>query len=372
MRLALVNLSTGDISGGYAEYLNQFLVRAGDDTKISSILLLSVPGIVEKLTLPEKCEPVLLNKWDVLFPSLQKKIVSEIKEFKADITFSPVERTISDLQGIPIVTMVQNMEPLTSFTRENNLAWNLRLVLLRREAISAVRSADHVIALSNFVKDCLVNTIGLNERSITKIPHGFDLIGYQPYTKPVTLKEDQKFIFTAGSVLPARGLDDLIKAYIELTKDNSDSVPKLYIAGKVLRQHNRWFQRLLRTIKLAGVENSIIWLGVLSKNEMAWCYTNTELFVMTSRVESFGIIALESMALGCPVISSTSPCLPEVYGDYADYYEPYNHLELAGKIQQHLYSPIEQKSVSLKLYSWDKIYQTTSSLFQDLIKDVKK
>jgi glycosyltransferase involved in cell wall biosynthesis len=371
MRIALVNLSTGDISGGYAEYLNQFLVRAGEDSRISKILFLSIPGIAEKIQLPSKCEHVLISKWDVLFPGIGKKTVREIKDFNADITFSPVERKISPIRGVPLVTMIQNMEPLTTFTPGNNLAWKLRLILLRRKAILAARSADHVIALSDFVKDFLVNKLGINERGITKIPHGFDLIGYQHYTKPIVVAEEIKFIFTAGSVLPARGLEDLINAYIELTKINKDLFPKLYIAGKVLPQHSRWFQRLERTIRTAGVDKNIIWLGVLTKSEMAWCYKNTELFVMTSRVESFGIIALESMALECPVVSSTSPCLPEVYGDYADYYEPYDHLGLAVKIKQHLDCPKKQNPVSLELYSWENIYQKTIDLFQRLITEAK-
>jgi glycosyltransferase involved in cell wall biosynthesis len=365
MRVALVNLSTGDISGGYAEYLNQFLTRAGKDNCVSKILFVSIPQVAQKIHLPAKCQHISISRWDVLLPR-KKKIIKAIHEFQPDIVFSPVEKRLPSIKDIPLVTMIQNMEPLTTLTSGNTLAWNLRLLLLRRASISAAKSADHVIALSSFVKAFLVNKLDLVEKNISSIPHGFDIMGYLEPIKPPGIIEGQQFIFTAGSVLPARGLEDLISAYIELMQKNSIVNKKIYIAGKVIPQHKRWYLNLIKKIRAAGLEQNIIWLGELSKSEMAWCYQNTALFVMTSRVESFGIIALESMALGCPVISSTSPCLPEIYKDYAEYYKPYDHMDLAGKIKQHLDSPAIKPPLSLEKYSWDIIFDTTLELFQRL------
>jgi glycosyltransferase involved in cell wall biosynthesis len=367
MRVALVNLSTGDISGGYAEYLNQFLTRAGKEKCVSKILFVSIPQVTKKLYLPAKCQQISISKWDVLLPG-KRKIIGAIHEFKPDIVFSPVEKRLSSIKDIPLVTMIQNMEPLTTLTPGNNLAWNLRLLFLRRAAISAAKSSDHVIALSSFVKDFLVKKLDLFEKNISSIPHGFDINGYLEPIKPTGIIEDEQFIFTAGSVLPARGLEDLISAYIELMQKNSIVNKKIYIAGKVIPQHKRWYLKLIKKIRVAGLEQNILWLGELSKSEMAWCYQNTALFVMTSRVESFGIIALESMALGCPVISSTSPCLPEIYKDYAEYYKPYDHLDLAAKIKQHFVCPDIKTPLSLDNYSWDSVFETTLDLFQHLVK----
>ena len=62
--------------------------------------------------------------------------------------------------------------------------------------------------------------------------------------------------------------------------------------------------------------------GNLSEKEMSWCYKNCKMFVMTSRVESFGIIAGEAMAHGYICISVDNPCLPEIFRVAAVYYLP--------------------------------------------------
>ena len=77
----------------------------------------------------------------------------------------------------------------------------------------------------------------------------------------------------------------------------------------------------------------IHWASMLSEKEMNWCYSNCKIFVMTSRVESFGMIAGEAMAHGCVCISSDSPCLPEIFGDAAIFYPSKRGEVLAEAIQ---------------------------------------
>jgi glycosyltransferase involved in cell wall biosynthesis len=97
------------------------------------------------------------------------------------------------------------------------------------------------------------------------------------------------------------------------------------------------------------------------------------LFVMTSRVESFGIIALESMRFHCHIISSTSPCLPEIYGNQVQFYEPYNVFELADKIQESLdLTKKLDKPVYKASYFWHDTFTQTFNLFEGLINNYRK
>jgi glycosyltransferase involved in cell wall biosynthesis len=63
-------------------------------------------------------------------------------------------------------------------------------------------------------------------------------------------------------------------------------------------------------------------LGRVSDNDLARLFKHALAFLFPSRIEGFGLPAVEAMARGCPVIASTSPCLPEICGESAIYAGP--------------------------------------------------
>jgi glycosyltransferase involved in cell wall biosynthesis len=63
-------------------------------------------------------------------------------------------------------------------------------------------------------------------------------------------------------------------------------------------------------------------LGRISDDDFAQALSQAVCFLFPSRIEGFGLPAVEAMALGCPVVASTSPCLPEVCGDSALFADP--------------------------------------------------
>jgi len=98
----------------------------------------------------------------------------------------------------------------------------------------------------------------------------------------------------------------------------------------------------------------------LNENQLKWCYRNCFAFVMTSRVESFGMIAGEAMANGCVCVSASNPCLPDIFGDCALYYKPANAYSLKDAIMKCLtmdemeYKKRSQMSKKRALeFSWD-------------------
>ncbi|MER8658947.1 glycosyltransferase family 1 protein [Mesorhizobium sp. M0847] len=67
---------------------------------------------------------------------------------------------------------------------------------------------------------------------------------------------------------------------------------------------------------------NIILLGRISDHDFKKALEGALCFLFPSRIEGFGLPAIEAMASGCPVIASTSPCLPEICGDSALYADP--------------------------------------------------
>jgi len=115
-----------------------------------------------------------------------------------------------------------------------------------------------------------------------------------------------------------------------------------------------------------GIAERVVWAGKLQDSKMAWCFAHCEAFIMTSRVESFGMIAGEAMTHGCVCISSDNPCLPEIFGPAALYYPPKDHVALAKQIQVVIYmrqAEREKMSSAAKdtasRFSWEVCAQKT-------------
>jgi glycosyltransferase involved in cell wall biosynthesis len=92
-------------------------------------------------------------------------------------------------------------------------------------------------------------------------------------------------------------------------------------------------------------------------------------------MEGFGLPGLEAMAYGLPVISSRSTCLPEIYGDAAIYFDPYEPSDIANKIDGLLENGslrdelIKKGYLQLSKYSWKKMAQETLSIYNEAFKD---
>jgi glycosyltransferase involved in cell wall biosynthesis len=101
----------------------------------------------------------------------------------------------------------------------------------------------------------------------------------------------------------------LIRAFAQMKIDCPDA--KLVLAGGL-----GWLtDEIFNAVKLAGVEDRVIWPGFIAPAEKTLWYSAATAFVYPSIYEGFGLPPLEAMACGTPVIVSNAASLPEVMGD---------------------------------------------------------
>ena len=102
-------------------------------------------------------------------------------------------------------------------------------------------------------------------------------------------------------------------------------------------------------------------------------YKNATALIYPSIYEGFGMPIVEAMSLGCPVISSNSSSLPEVYKDAALSFFPLSTTELTNKMLQVAYDyQVKKKLVDLGLkqsknFSWEKCIDKTLSVYKKVI-----
>ena len=300
------------------------------------------------------------SPWGLIRHSIDSELKNNLEAFSPDVIFVPVERYFH-FNKIPVINMVQNMEPLVGGNQGNPLFEMIQHWFRTYLAKQGIKKADRVIAISRFVKEYLLDRCNVPDEKIGLVYYGINnpenSNAFRSSILPVSW--DKKFIFTAGSIRPTRGLEDIFLAIHYLIKESGEP-PRLVIAGDANPNMAAYQNKLKRWTKKLGISDKVCWINYLNDNEMAWCYKNCKLFIMSSRVESFGQIALEAMSYGCISISADNPCLPEIFEDAAIYYPPKDSRFLAKSIKSVLSWNFKQKEEMTArarkraaMFSWD-------------------
>ena len=359
------------MSGGYRKHLKTLLSQLTSSDDIECVFCASPEKLyVSKWIKPtekiqyEHCKPYkLFSKRDV-------ELHRQLDRFKPDVIFVPLERYFKH-RDIPTVCMVRNMLPLIDFKHVNVLE-TVRNKVQKILAIIAVRKSQRIITLSCFVSEYLQNEWKIPSQKIALVHHGTDLNCRIKLSVPQNISPESsgRYFFTAGSIERYRGFEDIIFAVNRLKKEGTSHI--VLVAGSARRAMKSYADKLQRMVSQMGLEENIHWLGNLNDNEMAWCYRNCKAFIMTSRVESFGQTALEAMSHECICISTRNPCLPEVFGDAAIYYNAGNEVELSEQIKHVLLWDVFQKREMSQRALRRAAQFTVSDVVSKTVKELKK
>ena len=352
MRVAVVNITGGALSGGYAKYLNEMVPRLASHPQVRALTAFIPPTAAATLSLGAT----------VAWPADDQKrgspwLRGAIRAFRPDVVFIPTARWITT--GVPTVCMVQNMEPLVRPAGGNPPHETTRNLARAAAAFVATRRASRVIAVSQFVRDYLVRRFRVPAERVGVVPVGSRAISTR--TEPDGAGGWGRFAFTAGSIRPARGLEDAILGFAQSVKARQSL--KLVIAGGGAGENPRYRQKMVDL----GLQHSIdiIWAGSLTPSEMAWAYEQCFCFLMTSRVEACPNIVLEALTYGAPSISTDSPPMPEFFGDGAWYYPSGRSAVLGSRLDAMLSDGVGREMVSANArsrasqYSWEATTEGT-------------
>jgi glycosyltransferase involved in cell wall biosynthesis len=333
MRVAMVNFTSGALSGGYAKYLKQIVPLIEADPRVQRLDVF----LPESALASAQFAATNVHTWSA---ASRRKHFQSIAEHNPDVVFVPTARW-ADFGSVPVTAMVRNMEPLVTPVRGNSLRDAARNLVRRYVARTTCERAQRVIAVSEYVREYLEQEWRVSANKIGMVYHGVETaIPESAARQPSALRnlsKDTPVIFTAGSIRPARGLEDIIGACVDLT-DWGEAF-HLVIAGSVTPGAVHYEQKMMERANALLPDSSITWTGRLTADEMSWCFHRSNAFVLATRAEACPNTALEAMAHGALIVSADTKPLPEFFGDAALYYSSGNAASLARQLQKALRLP---------------------------------
>ena len=166
------------------------------------------------------------------------------------------------------------------------------------------RNCHHIIAPTEREKEDLIRHYGASPEGISVIPCGVNLELFQPVDKEMAKRQlgfvGDKNILFAGRIEPLKGIDQLLRAMTYL--QNSQGLRLVIIGGDEHSQYEmERLQELSRALHIGG---SVAFLGLIKHEKLPYFYSAADVCVIPSYYESFGLVALESLACGTPVVAT--------------------------------------------------------------------
>ncbi len=235
----------------------------------------------------------------------------------------------------------------------------------RIEAI--LNAADVVVTVSNSNRECVKR---LNVTTPVKVvPNGFrhDLfypVRMETCRKALNLPINRKILLSVGNLVEVKGYAHLIDAISEVVQERMDVL--CLIVGRGELKH-----RLEKKVSSLGLEQYVRLIGGKPHGEIPLWMNACDLFVLPSLRESFGIVQVEAMACGKPVVATKNGGSEEIVtpgktGLLCDAADPRS---LAESIVRALDMPWDADAIAdeVRPYSWECIGREISWIYSSLI-----
>ncbi len=295
------------------------------------------------------------------------------------------------LYGIPLVITVHSLEPLRPWKREQLKGGYDYSCWIEQQALSM---ADAIIAVSEETKSDLLSYMKLPHERITVIHNGIDLEEYAPRGKNSSqnsslrkygIDTEKPYLLFVGRITRQKGILHLMRAIEQMDPHfqivlcaSAPDTPE--IAAEVKNA----------IAKVQEHRSGVIWIrDFIEHSDMVGLYLGATVFICPSIYESFGIINLEAMACGVPVVASAVGGIKEVVVDgVTGFLIPYelsaHHSdplllekfihELAARVNQLMANPALASSMGAagrqraeKYFSWTTIAEKTKQLYTQVL-----
>jgi glycosyltransferase involved in cell wall biosynthesis len=249
----------------------------------------------------------------------------------ADVVHYPLTVPVPPVERPTVLTLldVQHLDLPDLFPRSERL--------FRRVAYDrAARRASHVVVISEWVRERVVDRLGLDPDRVHAIHLAVDHERFTP--DPGVAREP--FLYYPARPWPHKNHPRLYEAFARVRESRPELRLVLTGAGQ----------------DAGGLPDGVDARGNLPLDERISLYRRAAALVFPSLYEGFGLPPIEAMACGCPVAASRAGSLPEVVGDAAVLFDPHDADAIAGGIFEALARTNELSALGpdrAATFTWD-------------------
>lgn len=376
MKVALVvewfNRDAGGVAYHVSELANVFSKNGMDVTVITNKVERPFSNVnADILEVEGVTDPLFGTN---ISPAVNKKLKGFLKDnfdvVHAHHAFSRLPLATLSLaykQNIPSVLTTHTV----SFFPDYEYFWNFISYGYPRYRM-VISKVNKIIAVSEAAKKFISY---FTQKDAVVIPNGVSIKKFHPVDKYLAREkvglDGNPIILYVGRLVPKKGVDVLIRSMKEVVKSYPHALLVIAGSGKMMP--------LLKTlVRIAGLEKNILFLGFVGENLLPYLYNSADVFALPSiTAESFGIVLLEAMASGLPIVASNVGGIAEVLekGKYGLLVEPGNSKELTKAIitvleNENLRNELakEGRKVAKEKYAWEKVANKIIEVYSSLVK----
>jgi len=245
---------------------------------------------------------------------------------------------------------------------------------LRMVLPNSLRRLDRIIAVSDFVKQELIERVHVKENRIEVVPNGIDHETFYPRQRnEESVVLIQPFSFKRPYVLCVSRIDHPVKNHVRLIKafnifkEKTKYPHRLVLAGGDSKNAN--------VVKEAAASSEwrsdIFFTGHFPPKSLPELYAGADFVVNPSMYEGFGMGVVEAMACGVPVLCARAASLPEAGEHAALYFDPLDVDDIADRMitvstDSGIYNECRSLGIErAKAFSWDKCAQRTLQIIYE-------
>ena len=288
-------------------------------------------GFPEPYTFGKRIKKILkqnLNKYDVIHDN--QSLAYELLFFQKK---KPLVTTIHHPISLDLAYQLQSTNDI--FLKLLMRRWHSFLVMQKFVA----KRLKKIVVPSNSSMEDIKEEFHVDKNKMERVMNGIDLNVFYPDSK--IQKIPFKLVTVASADVPLKGLDYLLNALSDLAEVYSDI--SLSIIGE--QKKGGHTERLIKKLNL---EKRVNFFSNLTQEDLRKTYCEAELAIIPSLYEGFGFAAIEAMACGVPLISSSGGALPEVIKDTGIIIPPKNVKEIYNSVDYLLSSPHIAKELAEK------------------------
>jgi glycosyltransferase involved in cell wall biosynthesis len=238
---------------------------------------------------------------------------------------------------------------------------------------SSVARADRIVTTTEFSRREIMRILHVPSEKLVVVPHGVrtEFTERLPASRISELRARydiaRPYILSLNDIHPRKNLEGLVEAFGRL-KSRSGLPHQLVIGGRSLWPYPEFY----RCVKSSQFADDIKVLGYVPSEDVLALYQGADLFVYPSFYEGWGLQVHEAMVAGTPVTVANNTTMPEIAGDAADTFDPYDPDDMSRSMERILTERdlrdtlVARAFERVKQYSWRDAAEATLAVCASL------